>query len=128
MNELYKGDTASICPEKIKNNPNAKAIYGNIYDIILKRDSVEEEKVPYNGNFTRMENLIAELSSDIDEIIQNRIKTDWKENTEVHKKMEQDIDDLIFDFSKENNIEISFEQIDEIIDNIKTIALKRYKG
>ena len=75
-----------------------------------------------------MENLIAELSSDIDEIIQNRIKTDWKENTEVHKKMEQDIDDLIFDFSKENNIEISFEQIDEIIDNIKTIALKRYKG
>lgn len=128
MNELYKGDTASICPEIIKNNPNAKAIYGNIYDIILKRDSVEEEKVPYNGNFTRMENLIAELSSDIDEIIQNRIKTDWKENTEVHKKMEQDIDDLIFDFSKENNIEISFEQIDEIIDNIKTIALKRYKG
>ena len=75
-----------------------------------------------------MENLIAELSSDIDEIIQNRIKTDWKENTEVLKKMEQDIDDLIFDFSKENNIEISFEQIDEIIDNIKTIDLKRYKG
>jgi len=128
MKDFYKGDTTAECPEIIKNKPNAKAIYGNIFDIIVNADTVEEEGTAYNSKFSRKENLIAELSAKIDEAIQNRIKTDWKENPEVHKKIEQDIDDIIYEFSKDTGIEIGFDKIDTIIDNVKTIALRRYKG
>lgn len=129
MTDLYKGEEVAECPEIIKSNNNAKALFGTILETLdnsLK--SVHTPEVNYNSQFTKKENLVAELSLRVDSIIENRKKVDWKDNPEVHKQIEQDIDDALYDFSKEMGIEISFDDIDKIINNVKTIALRRYKG
>ncbi len=129
MKEFYKGEAVSDCPEIIKANNNAKAMYGVLIDVLNSNiDGVCEPEVPFNTRFTEKELKIAKLSLKVDEIIEERKKVDWKENPEVHKQIEQDLDDLLFDFSKETGIEISFENIDKIINDVKTIALRRYKG
>lgn len=40
--------------------------------------------------------------------------------------MEQELDDLIYDFSKDNDLNLSFDQIDKIIEQLIKVALKRY--
>ena len=129
MKDFYKGETVSDCPDIIKSNSNAKAMYGTIIEVLEDSfDGVCEPETPYNSRFTKKENLVAKLSLEVDKIIKSRKKVDWKNNPEVHKQIEQDIDDLLYDFSKDTGIEISFDSIDKIINNVKTIALRRYKG
>ena len=38
----------------------------------------------------------------------------------------QDIDDLFYDYEKNHGLALSFEMIDKIIDNVKTVALRRF--
>jgi len=45
----------------------------------------------------------------------------------IHKQIEQNLDDLFFDFSEEAGIKIDFDTIDAIIEKMKSIVLKRYK-
>ena len=53
-------------------------------------------------------------------------KIDWHDNIDVHNRIAQEVDDLLYDFSKENNIELDFDQIDKIIENVKAVAIRRY--
>lgn len=62
----------------------------------------------------------------MDEIIQSHIKVDWHTNLDIQKRIEQDLDDLLYDFQKEFNFELDFDTNDKIIEEIKKIALKRY--
>jgi type I restriction enzyme R subunit len=61
------------------------------------------------------EHNIANLSLSITEIIENLIITDWKKNLDIAKKMENDIEDYLLYANKEFNLNITFEQIDNIL-------------
>ena len=37
-----------------------------------------------------------------------------------------DIDDLFYKYEKEHGLKLSFDLIDKIIDNVKTVALRRF--
>ena len=121
--DFQRGYSGMDYPDNIKNKPNAKAFYGVALEVIKETNEV------YNAGSSKGtidEELIAELSIYMEGIIARYSKVDWHDNTDVHKKIEQEIDDLLFDFSKDNNIELDFEQIDMIIERIKAVALKRY--
>ncbi|HLR34087.1 MAG TPA: hypothetical protein VK071_02025, partial [Tissierellales bacterium] len=96
-------------------NSNAKAFYGVTSEII------HEAEEPYGS-----EELNAELSLKIENIVHEYVKVDWHNNTDIHDKIAQEIDDLIYDYSKEYGLELSFDEIDKIIDGVKKVALKRY--
>ena len=127
MNELkeefQRGDSDIRYPDSIKNKADAQAFYGVTIDVI------RETGVEYNAGNTRKsfsEEEFAELSVLIEEIVAKHTKVDWYDNIDVHNRIAQEIEDLLFDFAEDKNIKLGFEQIDKILNEIKTVALKRY--
>ncbi|MGK5511086.1 type I restriction endonuclease subunit R [Brevibacillus formosus] len=119
MNDLKKeyqqGEPVEEYPDSIKKNANAQAFYGVTKEIM---GEVEGGKM--------IEELLGELALKMEDIIRSYTKVDWHDNIEVHNRIAQELDDLIFDFGKEHNLKISFDQVDKIIEQIKTVALRRY--
>ncbi|MGG0936970.1 type I restriction endonuclease subunit R [Brevibacillus centrosporus] len=116
MNDLKKeyqqGEPVENYPDSIKKNANAQAFYGVTKDIMREQKMSEE--------------LLAELALKMEDIIRAYTKVDWHDNMEVHNRIAQELDDLIFDFTKENKVNLDFDQVDKIIEQIKTVALRRY--
>lgn len=115
MNDFRKGDQGEESPDSIKDKANARAFYGVIKEIILKDDSTLE-----------MTELIANLAIDIDIIIDKHSKVDWHDNPEVHKRIEQEIEDILYIYEKKYGLKLSFDEIDKIIVDVKTVAIRRY--
>ena len=123
MKDKYqKGESGIIYPDNIKDEPNAQAFYGVTADIIKEAD--EAYGVEKSKNLSQEQ--IAELSILIENIVNENTKRDWHDNIDVHNTIEQEIEDLLFDFAYENNIDLDFDQIDKILKEIKTVALSRY--
>ena len=51
---------------------------------------------------------------------------DWTHNLTIHDRISQDIDDLFYRYQKEKGLVLSFDVIDMIIENVKTVALRRF--
>ncbi|MBH8608029.1 HsdR family type I site-specific deoxyribonuclease [Thermoactinomyces sp. CICC 10521] len=119
MKEILKnfrsGTSGIRYPVNIRQNPHAQAFYGEVVEIIGKSHELSGK-----------EELIGELSLKIEEIIRMHSKVDWHYNIEVHKRIEQDLDDLLYDFGKEYKLELNLDQIDQIIETVKTVALRRF--
>ncbi|MFC1898376.1 type I restriction endonuclease subunit R [Candidatus Cloacimonadota bacterium] len=118
MKEILKdyrtGKSNISYPECIQGNENAQAFYGILNEMLNSKELVPAK------------DAIAVLANDIESIIQHNVKVDWKDNPEVHKKISQEIDDLLFDFSSRHKLNLEINQIDKIIENLKTIAMRRY--
>ncbi|MFD2682599.1 type I restriction endonuclease subunit R [Bacillus seohaeanensis] len=114
MKDYRKGETADDYPDVIKENRDAQAFYGVTKDIMSE---VKEETAEYN---------LGGLALKMDNIIKEHQKVDWHDNIEIHNRIAQELDDLLFDFSKEQNVDLDFDTIDKIIEQIKTVALRRY--
>lgn len=115
LKDFRSGTSGIIYPANIRQNPHARAFYGVVTDIIGK-----------SHDLSGKEELMGELSLKIEEIIQKHRKVDWHHNVEVHKRIEQDLDDLLYDFGKEHQLGLNLDQIDEIIETVKTVALSRF--
>jgi type I restriction enzyme R subunit len=127
MNDLkkdyQKGYSGIEYPDNIKNKPNAQAFYGVTADIIKETNEVYDVG---NTKGDISEEQIAEISMHIENIVAKYTKVDWYDNTDVHKRIEQEVEDLLFDFAETNNIDLDFDQIDNILKEVRTVALKRY--
>ena len=69
---------------------------------------------------------LAEISKRIDYIVKRHTKIDWHDNPDVHNRIKQEVEDMIFDFADDHNLEIDFDQVDKILEEITTVALRRY--
>ncbi|MFY3792563.1 type I restriction endonuclease subunit R [Ureibacillus sp. MALMAid1270] len=116
LNEFRQGEPKEDYPAIIKDNGHAQAFYGVTKDLLTMKD----EQVSYG------EEDFAKLSIEMDTIIKRHKKVDWHNNAQVHNRIEQDIDDLLYDFSKEKNVVLEDDVILKIIEQIKVVALKRY--
>lgn len=115
MEEYRSGKTELKYPERIKDNVHAQAFYGVVSAIL-------DEVLPLSENRDK----VADLSADITDIIKEYSKIDWTSNTDIHKKISHALDDLLYDYSDNNGWDLSFDTMDKIIDNVKTIALRRF--
>ncbi len=102
-------------PTNIKMNVHAQAFYGVILPII--NDGVSEN---YDIE------LIGDISLKIAMIVQERTKVDWSENKDVHNQIAQDIDDLFYDLKNDGIIDVPYEKVEKIIENVTIVALKRF--
>lgn len=117
MNDYRRGESSERYPEIIKENRNAQAFYGVTKDILSE---TRETAASYDTN------TLGNLASRMDEIIKEHQKVDWHDNVEIHNRIAQELDDLLFDFKEKYNLDIDFDTIDKIIEQIKTVALRRY--
>ena len=70
--------------------------------------------------------FIAEISEEITEIIAKYSQVDWTNNKTIHDRISQAIDDLFYRYEKDRGLILSFDTIDKVIENIKTVALRRF--
>ena len=112
--EYTSGKTDATYPEKIKNNVHAQAFYGVVTAVF------SDNKIGAGND------ILADLSSDITDIIKEYSKVDWTSNSDIHKKISIALDDLLYDYSDNNGWDLDFGLMDKLIDNIKTIALRRF--
>lgn len=114
--EDYRAGKSSISyPEAIKNNVHAQAFYGVIAALFD-----EAEVAGMTPDFA------AEIAIEITAIIAKHSRVDWTNNQTIHDRISQDIDDLFYAYEKTRGLVLSFDLIDKIIENVKTVALRRF--
>ena len=115
MEDYHAGKSTVTYPESIKNNVHAQAFYGVLSAVF---DEVPETEVSPD--------FAAEIAEEITKIVTNHSQVDWTNNKTIHDRISQDIDDLFYNYEKERGLELSFDTIDKIIENVKTVALRRF--
>jgi len=118
MAEDYReGRSSVIYPEIIMDDGAAKAFYGAVCSGIKKSLG---EVTGYN------EDGMGRLSLQIKSTIVEYAKRDWRDNVIVHRNIKKQLDDRLFDFMEDNNLNWSLDTIDIIIDEIMMVAKKGY--
>ena len=115
MEDYIAGRSTISYPESIKNNVHAQAFYGVLAAIFDGETDTCIEP-----------DLIAEISEKITEIIAKHSQVDWTNNKTIHDRISQAIDDLFYKYERDRGLMLSFDTIDKIIENVKTVALRRF--
>jgi type I restriction enzyme R subunit len=129
MNDFRKGYSGTTYPEKIKHNIHAQAFYGVVKEVLEDEryyEAGDTELVAEDGPIYNYEGILADIAMEVDVIIERHCKVDWHDNPDVHKKISQEIDELLYLVKKKHFPKMTFDQIDTMIENIKTVALRRY--
>mgnify|MGYP000782741757 FL=1 len=115
MEDYHSGKSSVSYPERIKCNIHAQAFYGVI--TALFDDAQIEGMTP---------DFAAEIAEEITAIIAKHSRVDWTNNQTIHNRISQDIDDLFYAYEKNRGLVLSFDLIDKVIENVKTVALWRF--
>lgn len=115
MEDYHAGKSTVSYPARIKTNVHAQAFFGVLTALF---DEVEDEQITPD--------FVAEVSEEITKIVASHSQVDWTNNKTIHDRISQDIDDLFYKYEKERSLKLSFDLIDKIIDNVKTVALRRF--
>ncbi len=99
-------------PESVRDNEDARAFYGLVNEAL--QDIIE------NGN-----EISARAGMEIHNIIEKNKIVNWERNRDVRKKMEQEIDDYLFDLKESESINLNLNIIDKLIEDILQTAIKR---
>ena len=114
--DYQKGTTNIVYPEKIKGNLHAQAFYGVIAAIL-------DDEIDIGSNI----DVVSDISIEVTNIIEKHDTVDWQTNKDIHNKIAQDIDDMFYELEKSRGFQIDFDTIDKIIENVITVALRRFK-
>lgn len=115
--DYRNGRSNAKYPQNIIHDSEAKSFYGSICSGLKKAigsaDGYDNEETGF-------------LSLQIKDIVAQNAKRDWRDNVIVHRNMKKLLDDALFDYMEDNNLNWSFDTIDIIIDEIMLTAKKVY--
>ena len=114
--DLRQGFTGHSYPSAITNDSDAKAFYGAVADVLKQHgeDTVE------------FDNALGKLALNIKQAVQALACVDWRTSTPIHKKMNQAVEDLIWDFCDEFGIDLPMDKMDLLIESTIKTAMSRY--
>ncbi len=115
--DLREGFVGQKYPSNIIDDSDAKAFYGVIAETIKKHHPAADET---------FEEALGALADQINVTVKKHARVDWRSSTAIHKKMNQAIDDLIWDFSEGQGFDLPIEQIDILIESAMKTAMSRY--
>ena len=102
-------------PESIKYNDAAKAYYGVVFEILDLHKTGNEE----------FKEIAATTALAIDKIIMSLRIVNWTMNTDCQNQMRNRIEDCLFELKGTKGIELTFDEIDSIMDQCIDIAKVR---
>lgn len=111
-------------PSIIKDNPTAIAFYN------IASEELKEGLTPMENKLE----IAAEIAANIDEIVKANVfdkghpVIDWQKNDDIKGKMRIEIDDLLFETKSKFDLNISFDHIDQLIDECIKVAEAKYKS
>jgi type I restriction enzyme R subunit len=107
--------TGDNIPSKLINHDIAKAYYG-----ILKEEFLNTEIKVAN-----QEDLLAETALQIDSVILKNSIVNWTKNNDAKNRMRNEIEDILFELKNQSDVQISFDEIDTIIERCINVAINR---
>ena len=87
---------------------------------------VQALKSPTGVADVEITDAMGELALNIKDVIVKHTKRDWRDNVIVHRDIKKALDDLLFDYMEDNQLDWSLDTIDIIIDEIMMVAKKGY--
>jgi type I restriction enzyme R subunit len=116
LEDYRNGVTTTFYSDVIKGNLHAQAFYGVISAILNDMRNLPSEA-----------DIIADITLAITEIIERNNYVDWQNNIDIHKRIAHGIDELFYTYERNKNFRIDFDTVDKITENVKTIALRRFR-
>ncbi len=108
--------TGDELPAKLAQADVPKAFYG-IIRLVLERDGGKTADIADAG---------ADVALAIDEIIRDMRIVSWAANADVQNRMRTRIEDYLFELKDQRGIQMSFEDIDAIMEDCLKVARLRY--
>jgi type I restriction enzyme R subunit len=113
----YREGTANIVyPERIKGDIHAQAFYGVICGVL-------DDVIDLNQHI----DTVTDISLAVTRIIEKHDTVDWQTNRDIHNRIAQEIDDFFYELEKERGFQVDFDTVDKVIENVITVALRRFK-
>jgi type I restriction enzyme R subunit len=103
-------------PQALVNKDVAKAFYGIAGKVLVQ----------VLGEGTKATDLSVKIALTVDDLIQSHLRRDWVTDRDAANKMKNDIDDFLFDLKSSENVNLTTQQIDSIIDECINVAKRRY--
>ena len=114
--DLRQGFTGHSYPSAIVNDSDAKAFYGVVADTLKQ----------HGGDDLEFDDAVGKLALDMKQAVQSLARVDWRTSTPIHKKMNQAVEDLLWDFCDEFGIDLPIDKMDLLIENAIKTAMSRY--
>jgi type I restriction enzyme R subunit len=105
-------------PLLVKDNPEARAVFGAISQVITNKHGKEKS--------TNISEKLAIAGIDITQIIEKLTIRDWKKNLDIQNKMENEIEDYLMEHRKDLGVDINFNEIDAILVKCLKVAKNNY--
>ena len=114
--DLRQGFTGHSYPSAIVNDSDAKAFYGVVSDTLKQ----------HGGDDLEFDDAVGKLALDMKQAVQSLARVDWRTSTPIHKKMNQAVEDLLWDFCDEHGIDLPIDKMDLLIESTIKTAMSRY--
>jgi type I restriction enzyme R subunit len=115
MNSV-RNRTGDDVPAKLEHREVAKAFYGLVYEVINKFESGENDPRKFSADVGLM----------IDDIVQDCLIVDWINNKDIQNTMLNKIEEYLYTVKDQYGIELSFDDIDTIMEQSLNVAKTRY--
>lgn len=107
--------TGDAIPAILKEHDAAKAYFGAVNQVLERLDPREAE----------FKNTLAQVALTVDEIIERNRIVNWTNDTDVQNKIRNEIEDCLFDLKNASGIDLTFDDMDEIMEQCIEIAKYR---
>lgn len=105
-------------PEILLHKPEARAFFGALNLVLVNKDDTQKTK--------EITDTLAATSVAISKIVEDLTIRDWKKNLDVQRQMENDIEDYLIAHRKDLGLEITFDQIDSILEKCLKVAKNNF--
>jgi type I restriction enzyme R subunit len=105
-------------PASIQDKPKARAFFGAVTEVLVQHHGKQKAD--------ETSNAIAKAGIDISEIVMRLTIRDWKRNLDVQRNMENEIEDYLMDHRKDLGVELTFDQLDEILAKCLKVAKNNF--
>lgn len=108
--------TGDDVPDTLRDRDVAKAFYGCVKEVMEK-----------NGGNGQRSDVWAEAAIGIEDVIRTRRIVNWEINTDVQNQMRNEIEDFLLELKDNYGLEMTFDQIDAIMEQCLDIAKLRIR-
>ncbi len=114
--EKVKNRTGDDIPEALAHREVAKAFFGVLQDVFTE----------YGNDGFDARAASTDASVAIDDIVQQNRIVNWNNNADVQNRMMGAIEDYLFEMKEQYDVDLTFEDIDRILEIVLDIARTRY--
>jgi type I restriction enzyme R subunit len=117
IEERVRTRTGDEVPERVGQSDAAKAYYGLVKEVIAH----------HMVDNSRAQEIAADIAVGVDRIISTLAIVNWTEDPDVKNRMKTEIEDLLFAQADEAGFDLSYDEIDSILDRSVSAAISRAK-